>query len=296
MSAVAATLAADDSLAALLPRLAALDLAVERVLGAAVAPGGGRRRSTHRGAGAEFRGHRAYTPGDELRYVDWNAMARLGVPYVKEFETEEALRLVVCLDQTASVDPALAVFARRVAAVLGYLALSRHDGVDLHAVPGGGAGDPLAGRARGAEWLARLDALTHGGRGTLAEAARRLRCPEGKGLVTYVTDGWDLDDLGAALDGCRRRRLAVAVAHVVAPPLLDGPDGPVRVYDAETGRHREIRLSAGLRTRYRLAVERHWDAVRGACRRKRVPYARCDRRQDLEDIVFGALVKGGVLR
>lgn len=289
-------LAADPSLASLLPRLAALDLAVERVLGATPAPGAGRRRSTHRGAGAEFRGHRAYTPGDELRYVDWNAVARLGVPYVKEFETEESLRLVVCLDQTDSVEPGLAAFARRVAAVLGYLALARHDGVDLHAVPGGGAGDPLSGRARGTDWLARLDGVRAGGAGALADAARRLRCPEGKGLVTFVTDGWDIDDLVAALDAARRRRLSVAVAHVVAPPRLDGPDGPVRVHDAETGRRREIRLSSGLRARYRAAVERHWDAVRGACRRKHVPYARCDVRQELEDIVFGALVKGGVLR
>ena len=290
------TLATDQSLASLLPRLAALDLAVERVLGTGAGGGPGRRRSARRGSGSEFRGHRAYTPGDELRYVDWNALARLGVAYVKEFEAEESLRLVICLDQTASVDAPLATFARRVAAVLGFLALSRHDGVDLHCVPGGPLGDTLHGRARAADWLARLDDLREGGTGSLADTARRFRCADGKGFVTIVSDCWDLDDLARAIDAARRRRLAVAIAHVVAPAALDAADGPVRVCDAESGRIREIRLGGSLRQRYRSAVERHWDAVRSICLRRRVAYARCDVRQEIEDVVFGALVRGGVLR
>lgn len=284
------------ALADLLPRLAALDLAMERVLGSGAGGGPGRRRSRRRGEGSEFRGHRSYVPGDELRYVDWNAVARLGTPYVKEFESEESLQLVCCLDHTASMSPRLAEFARLVTGVLGYLALSRHDGVDLWAVPGGHTGDPYRGRARGADWLQRVGDREIGGQGSLAEAAAQLRAPSGRGFVVIVSDCWDLADLDRALHRLRKRRLTPAVAHLVEPAAIGGGDGPTTVRDAETGRERHLRVSPGLRRRYHDAVERHWAAVQGLCRSKRAPYARCDARNDIEDVVFGALVKGGVLR
>jgi uncharacterized protein (DUF58 family) len=284
------------ALADLLPRLAALDLAVERVLGSPAGSGPGRRRSRRKGEGSEFRGHRAYAPGDELRYVDWNAVARLGAHYVKEFESEQSLQLVCCLDQTASVSAPLAEFGRLVAGVLGFLALSRHDAVDLWAVPGGATGDPFQSRARGADWLQRVSDLAAGGEGSLADAAAQLRAPSGRGMVVLISDCWDLADLDAALHRLRKRRLTPAVAHLVEPPEIAGADGPTTVRDAETGRERRLKLTPSLRTRYREAVERHWAAVQNLCRRRRAAYAHCDRRTDLEDVVFGALVKGGLLR
>ncbi len=290
--------ALQTALADLLPKLAALDLAVERVLGAATGGGPGRRRSRRRGEGSEFRGHRAYAPGDDLRYVDWNAVARLGAHYIKEFESEHSLQLVCCLDHTASIamSPKLAEFGRLVTGVLGFLALSRHDGVDLWTVPGGPTGDPYQSRARGADWLQRVGEQVPGGQGSLAEAAAQLRAPAGRSMVVIVSDCWDLADLDAALHRLRKRHLIPAVAHLVEPPELAGTDGPTTVRDAETGRERRIKVGPGLRRRYRDAVERHWAAVQNLCRRRRAAYAHCDRRTDLEDIVFGSLVKGGVLR
>ena len=63
----------------------------------------GSHRSPRRGAGVEFGGHRAYVPGDDLRWLDRHALMRHGRLLVREFETEtdRALRLVI--DGSASM-------------------------------------------------------------------------------------------------------------------------------------------------------------------------------------------------
>ncbi|HZH42259.1 MAG TPA: DUF58 domain-containing protein, partial [Gemmatimonadales bacterium] len=52
----------------------------------------GLHRSPFRGFSVEFTEHRAYQPGDELRYLDWRILARTDRPYVKQFEEETNLR------------------------------------------------------------------------------------------------------------------------------------------------------------------------------------------------------------
>ena len=45
---------------------------------------------------------RPYTPGDEVRFIDWNVTARAGDPHVKVFQEERELRLLILLDNSAS--------------------------------------------------------------------------------------------------------------------------------------------------------------------------------------------------
>ena len=63
----------------------------------------GMHQSPRRGAGVEFGGHRAYTPGDDLRFIDRHALMRHGELMIREFETEtdRDLRLLVDEDELA---------------------------------------------------------------------------------------------------------------------------------------------------------------------------------------------------
>lgn len=59
--------------------------------------------SAFRGGGMEFDESRPYTPGDDVRALDWNAMARTGEPFVKHFREERDQTLVLALDVSASM-------------------------------------------------------------------------------------------------------------------------------------------------------------------------------------------------
>src|SRR5438874_7333769 len=63
----------------------------------------GIHRSPFRGFSVEFTEHRAYQPGDELRYLDWRILARADRLFVKQFEEETNLRAMILVDVSRSM-------------------------------------------------------------------------------------------------------------------------------------------------------------------------------------------------
>lgn len=62
----------------------------------------GEYHSAFKGRGMAFSEVREYTPGDDVRTIDWNVTARFGTPYVKVFEEERELSVVLVVDVSAS--------------------------------------------------------------------------------------------------------------------------------------------------------------------------------------------------
>lgn len=62
----------------------------------------GEYHSAFKGRGMAFNEVREYQPGDEIRTIDWNVTARLGTPYVKVFEEEREMTVVLLVDVSAS--------------------------------------------------------------------------------------------------------------------------------------------------------------------------------------------------
>ena len=113
----------------------------------------GAHRSARKGAGVEFGGHRAYTPGDDLRHLDVRSLLRHDHLLVREFETEtdRALRLVV--DATASMGyrgksapGAKYAWASLVAAALARIAVRSGDPVGLGFIGGSSSVLPVPPR------------------------------------------------------------------------------------------------------------------------------------------------------
>src|ERR1051326_9395364 len=96
----------------------------------------GQYGSVFRGLGMEFAEVREYTPGDEVRSIDWNVTARMGHPFVKKFVAEREMTVVLMVDGSASMRFGTAQkwkseLAAEVAAVLGFSAIRNNDKVGL---------------------------------------------------------------------------------------------------------------------------------------------------------------------
>ena len=229
-----------------LERLVALELVTRR---AGAGRGLGERPSGAAGAGTIFHEHRTYSPGDDLRYVDWNAYARLRTLQVKVFEHEESVDVHLLVDRSASMgagEGSKLAAALRVAAMAGTAALARSETVRLQVLPedpdAPAAARSFSGRASTGAFLRRLDdvAPVAVGRSAppLGEALRaafpRLR-RRGYGLL--VTDFLDVPRAWrTAIDFLTHRRVELTCVHVVAPepPAAPAP-APLRLRDAETG-------------------------------------------------------------
>ena len=62
----------------------------------------GEYHSTFKGQGMEFEEVREYTPGDDIRLIDWNVTARNGAPFVKKFREERELTVTLLVDASSS--------------------------------------------------------------------------------------------------------------------------------------------------------------------------------------------------
>src|SRR5438552_9201918 len=86
--------------AAAVSKLADLTLRARVVVEGALA---GLHRSPHHGASVEFAEHKEYSPGDEIRHIDWKAYGKFDKYYVKRYEEETELRGFLVVDCSASM-------------------------------------------------------------------------------------------------------------------------------------------------------------------------------------------------
>jgi hypothetical protein len=117
----------------------------------------GLHRAAVHGSSVEFAEHKEYTPGDELRHVDWKAYAKLDRYYVKQYEQESQLTVYLVLDASASMAFAGGGIAKLeygglVLAALAQLRAQRHDVSVLHILDPHERGFPYDG-------LTQFDAL-----------------------------------------------------------------------------------------------------------------------------------------
>ena len=99
----------------------------------------GLHRSPHKGFSVEFKQHRQYVPGDEIRHIDWRVYARSDRYYIREYEEETNLRATLIVDRSGSMEygggqpgqVSKFEYATKLAACLSYLMLQQSDGVGL---------------------------------------------------------------------------------------------------------------------------------------------------------------------
>ena len=64
----------------------------------------GMHRSPHKGFSVEFRQHRSYVAGDEIRHIDWKVYGKTDRYYIREYEEETNLRATILLDKSGSMN------------------------------------------------------------------------------------------------------------------------------------------------------------------------------------------------
>lgn len=212
----------------------------------------GRSSSVFKGRGVEFEEVRPYTPGDEVRDIDWNVTARLGEPYIKRFVEERELTVTLVVDVSRSMrfgtaGPEKRELAAELVAVLGFAAISNNDRVGLvlasdrieHYVP------PARGRTHLLRILRDVLGAQPEGRATrLGEAAHFLaRVAKRRSLVFWISDfEGDIDVRDWRTLG-KRHELTALVLRDPRDEALPAA-GWVEMEDLESGSRRYVNTSS----------------------------------------------------
>jgi uncharacterized protein (DUF58 family) len=241
----------------------------------------GRHRSPYHGFSVEYLDHRAYTPGDDPRTLDWKILARTDKYHVKLFEDETNLRAHILLDCSKSMafqsgGVSKLAYGSYLAAALAYLMLHQNDAVGL-ALFDSELRQYLPPKARKAQFRRILELLDHSHSredtdvgAVLHDVAERI--PR-RGLVILLSDL--LDDeakIAGGLQHFRHNHHEVIVFHVLDDAELTFPyDRLTRFKDME-GAGRLVANPKALRARYLTRIHTFLEGLQAVCFERGISY------------------------
>ena len=242
----------------------------------------GLHRSPYRGFSVEFAEHREYVPGDNIKYIDWMALARTDRYYVKQFEEETNLRCHILLDTSGSMGygsgKSLTKFEYGcyLSASLAYLMVEQQDSVGLvtfdneirRHIPPRGSMVHLNVLLRTLEEVkpgefTRVSNIFH----NLAETIKR------RGLIIIISDLYDdQKEVVRALRHFRHKRHEVIIFHLFDRAELDFPFKRLTQFvDMETNQRLQVDPRY-VRDEYLAQIGSFIDGYRRDCAESLVEY------------------------
>jgi uncharacterized protein (DUF58 family) len=231
----------------------------------------GMHRSPRFGFSQEFAEYKAYSEGDDPRFVDWNVFARTDRTYIRRYQGETNTRLMIALDVSGSMGYSSGTlsklrYAKFVAASLAYMALHQHDPVGLIAFDSKIRSYRPASSRTGTlpALLHELDRLQPGSATDLAESLRQLRehCQR-RGLVAVISDLYcDPEALTRAVQPLAWTGHDIMIFQILdRAELAPAWQESVLLEDVESGHQVEVSPDY-MRSTYRERIEEHLARVR----------------------------------
>lgn len=242
----------------------------------------GVHRSRAKGFSVEFEEHREYSPGDEIRRIDWKALGKFDRYFIKEYEDETNLRAYLCLDSSASMDYASDGITKfdygcTLAASLAYLILKQQDAAGLVTfsnriesfIP------PRAKRDYLTQILRALESRGPSGETNVGKILEEVAAQiKRRGLVVLVSDL--LDEPEQILKSLRLFRFKgndVIVFHLLDPAELELPfDGNILFEDLEAPNLRVFADPRVIRKTYQQVVQEFVNEMRKQCHDSAIDY------------------------
>ena len=260
----------------------------------------GRYKSVFRGSGMEFEEVREYSPGDEIRDIDWKVSARLGRPFVKKFREEREQVVMLLVDMSASkrfgtADSLKIETAAEIAAILAFNAIRNSDkvGVILFTDRVEKYIPPKKGTSHIWRVIKEIFTFEPEHTGTDIEAAvTYLGKVSRKRTVSFLIS----DFLGA---GFSRRLTAVSARHEIISVLLSDPGdfrlpegGLCSLQDLETGAFFTVDASdRRSRREYETLKLSEYQAIRDSLRRARIDCVELSTDGSVADALTGSFMR-----
>lgn len=263
----------------------------------------GERRSRRHGQSVDFADYRNYVTGDDLRFLDWKIYARLERLFLKLFLEEEDLRVYILLDCSRSMvfgEPEKLLYAKRVAAALGYICMSRMDSLSVYPFAGRMLErfGPRRGKVNGAAYFDFLEKVEPGGETGMGRVLRDFaRSIRAKGLVILLSDFLDFGGYEDGLGDLFGRGFEVVAMHLLSPEELQ-PDlvGDVRLVDCENGRHTDVSVGRHLLDTYQATLEAFCEGLRQHIIRRGGHYLLCSTEVPFDRLVLNVLMRRGLIQ
>ncbi|MCC6510204.1 MAG: DUF58 domain-containing protein [Pirellulaceae bacterium] len=266
----------------------------------------GMHRSPHKGFSVEFKEHRPYVRGDEIRTIDWKLYGKTDRLYIRQYEEETNLRCTILVDQSGSMaygakgstKTSKHDFGVRLAACLAYMLVGQQDSVGLvtfdtemrNYIP------PRSKPSHLRSLLGTLAASKPNGETAISEVLTKL-VPKirKRGLLVLISDCFDeVDNLLRTLSYFRHARNDVVVFQVWDRDELEFPfRGRTQFRSLELASHMRLLDSSLLRKSYLENLAKFRTALSAGCGKQKIDLISCTTDQPHASLLASYLAARG---
>ena len=257
----------------------------------------GRHRSPHQGSSVEFAQHRQYTQGDDVRHIDWKVFGRSDKLYIKQFQEETQLQIMLVVDASESMAFGSVKgegastwtkydYATTIAATLAYMALAQSDAVGL-AIFDQTLARYFRPSATSGQWrtvINELQAVPRWNKTGTGRILEQLASKIGRrSLVIILSDFFDdLSGLKRGLRALRFRRHDVICAQILDPQEIEFPFEQITMFKGLEEMGELLTEPRALREGYLRVLAEVTDQLKRICRTVDVDFARFNSGEPLD--------------
>lgn len=262
-----------------------------------------KRKTRLVGSGIEFADHRNYSPGDDMRNIDWKVYGRTNKLFLKLFEEEEDLYIYFLVDVSHSMmlgDPDKWSYAKRVTAALSYIGLSNLDRVSIIPFSSGldGRLAPTRGKAQIFKIFDFLSGVVPSQHTSLADAFKTFVTQnKRKGVACVISDFYDPSGFEDGMNFLRYHKFEPLVIHLYDErELYPDLNGEMQLVDCETGEVREVMITPSILKRYRQIWDEFCTEIDDYCSKRDILYFRVPIQESFDDLILRVFRSGGFLK
>lgn len=241
----------------------------------------GIHKSPYKGSSVEFLEHKEYSPGNEIKHIDWKALARTDKYYVKEFEEETNLKCYIFLDTSGSMGykstgVSKFEYATTLAASLAYLLLNQSDFVGLISFSDR-VQQYIPPRSRLAHLHVLLNALTEmktAGKsntsGILNEFVEKIGR---RSLIIIISDFFDdTDKIIHQLKYFQVKKNEIILFQILDPYELTFPFETITFFESMEDDRRILADPKAIKNRYLSEINRFTEQFKQICLENQIDY------------------------
>ena len=253
------------------------------------------------GSSNEFSDYRNYVAGDDTRFVDWNAFARLRRPYMKLYREEDEMSVVLLIDASKSMaEHDKFTRAQQLALAFAIMALYGGERLSAYAITGSGGAHwkPARGRGQIAKFAHFLETLNSDGEASIEACAETaMRYHSGRGLVIVLSDFLTQGDLKKMFN-----RLFSQGLEIMATQILSGVElnpeltGDARLVDCETSEVLDVSANSYLMQLYHEHLSDLRELLGSLAKSRGGRYLSFCADDRIEEMLFGQALRAGWLK
>ncbi len=269
---------------------------------------GGNHKTMAYGSTVEFADYREYTPGDDLRRIDWNLFSRFDKYFIRLFTDERQMHNQILVDGSASMDDGegKAEYALKAAVALGYLSVQGMDRTSVKLIQGNSlvnVGQKITGKESFYSMVNELENVKFEGDADISAAIKSN--PDigfDDGLTVIISDFFTESDWKQAVDYLLYKKREVLLVQVLTPAEAN-PDyfGRMQLLDAESvdvddRKNMRLRITKSEYKAYLQALSDYLADMKQFCRSRNAGYVTVNTANAIEKELLNQLYETEAIR